>query len=164
MKTYSGKYKVKNIDKYAGDHKQVIFRSMWERHVCRWCDDNPHVLRWCSEEVVIPYICETDKRLHRYFVDFLIQFDDGKTVLVEVKPKAQTLLPKKQGKNKKRYINEALTYVKNRSKWKAATEHALDQNMVFQIWTEDTLTSMGIMPKNNPLPKMPKMKAAKRKK
>jgi len=40
---YSGKYKVKNPKKYAGDHTAVIFRSMWERHCFKWCDDNPNV-------------------------------------------------------------------------------------------------------------------------
>jgi hypothetical protein len=40
-----------------------------------------------------------------------------------------------------------MTYVKNRNKWEAAAKFAKDNNWGFQIWTEKTLTSMGIMPK-----------------
>ena len=39
-----------------------------------------------------------------------------------------------------------MTYVKNMNKWKAAEEYAKDRKWEFQIWTEKTLTEMGIMP------------------
>jgi hypothetical protein len=32
------------------------------------------------------------------------------------------------------------------NKWKAANEYAKDRGWEFQIWTEKTLTEMGIMP------------------
>jgi len=59
---YSGRYKVKNRTKYKGDVDNVIFRSMWERHCFKWCDDNPEVVKWSSEETVIPYFYEVDKK------------------------------------------------------------------------------------------------------
>ena len=40
---YSGKFKVKNIKKYKGDFDNIIYRSLWERHVFKWCDENPNV-------------------------------------------------------------------------------------------------------------------------
>ena len=42
---------------------------------------------WNSEEVVVPYKSTVDKKLHRYFVDLLIQMNDKSTYLVEIKPK-----------------------------------------------------------------------------
>jgi hypothetical protein len=149
MKTYKGKYKPVNIEKYIGNANDIVYRSGWERYVCKWCDSNSKVVAWSSETVIVPYVCGTDNRVHRYFVDFLVKFEDGKTILVEVKPKIQTIVPvNKPGKKKRVYINEATTYVKNMSKWEAATEYAKDRGFVFQIWTEDTLTQLGIMPKS----------------
>ena len=99
-----------------------------------------------SEEIVVPYLYEVDKKFHRYFVDLKIKFNTGETILVEIKPAKETELPKRPDKSK-RYINEALTYVKNMNKWEAANDYAKDRGWKFQIWTEDTLQSMGIMPK-----------------
>ena len=143
--TYKGKYKVKNISKYKGNPQNVTYRSLWERQVMRWCESNPNIIWWNSESLVIPYRCATDKKMHRYFVDFQIKFKDGKVYCIEVKPKAQTLQPKrKQGKTKKRLYEEAKTYAKNTSKWTAAKAYCEDRGMIFDIWTEDTLTGLGI--------------------
>lgn len=141
---YSGRYKVKNTKKYKGDPTKVTYRSHWEKLCFMWCESNPKVKSWSSEEVVVPYRWDVDKRMHRYFVDLKITFDNGNTILVEIKPEKETLIPKRPDKSK-RYINEAMTYVKNMNKWEAANEFAKDRGWDFQIWTEKTLTSMGIM-------------------
>jgi hypothetical protein len=146
MKTYSGRYKVKNTLKYKGDVSNVVFRSMWDRNCFAWCDDNSEIKEWSSEEIVVPYFYDVDKRYHRYFVDLKITFNNGKTILVEIKPEKEAQLPKRPDKSK-RYLNEALTYVKNQNKWKAASEFAKDQGWSFEIWTEKTLQNMGILPK-----------------
>ena len=75
-----------------------------------------------------------------------VPFDDGKTIIVEIKPDKETTPPKRPDKSK-RYINEAMTYVKNMNKWEAANSYAKDRGWEFQIWTEETLYSMGIMKK-----------------
>ena len=62
--SYSGKFKVKNLSKYKGDFDNVIYRSLWERHVFKWCDENPNVKQWSSEEIIVPYFYEADKRYH----------------------------------------------------------------------------------------------------
>lgn len=145
---YSGKYIVKHRSKYKGDADKVIYRSMWERHCFYWCDMNANIRGWSSEEVVIPYRWDVDKRMHRYFMDLKITYKDGRTILVEIKPEKETAPPKRPDKSK-RYINEAMTYVKNMNKWEAAEQYAKDRGWKFQIWTEKTLTEMGIMPKQS---------------
>lgn len=145
---YSGKYKVKNIHKYKGDPANVVYRSLWEKWCFKWCDESPEVNFWSSEEVVIPYFYEVDKKYHRYFMDLKITFASGQTYLVEIKPKKETAPPEFKGRKTKQYINEGLTYVKNMNKWAAAQKFAADNGWGFQIWTEDTLHSMGIKPKS----------------
>ena len=113
---YKGKYTPKNKSKYEGDPTNIIYRSMWERHCFRWCDENPKVKKWSSEEVVIPYLYEVDRRYHRYYMDLKIVFEN-KTVLVEIKPDKETRPPTGSRRTKK-YISEGYTYVKNMNKWK----------------------------------------------
>lgn len=148
MKSYSGKYKPKNPSKYKGDPNNVVFRSMWERHCFVWLDENSDIVSWNSEEVVIPYFYEVDKRYHRYFVDLKFTTSKGETFIVEVKPHKETEPPKRPDKSK-RYLNEAMTFVKNQNKWKAAEEYAKDHGWRFIIWTEKELTKMGILPKQS---------------
>ena len=159
---YSGRYKVKNRSKYKGDPDKVVFRSMWERHCFKWCDNNPEVKGWSSEETVIPYFYEVDKKYHRYFMDLKIIYKSGKTTLVEIKPDKETRPPTFNGRKTKRYITEGMTYVKNMNKWKAAKNFADDRNWEFQIWTEKTLQSMGIMPKQSKMKSLPRMKKIKK--
>ena len=143
MKTYKGRYKVKNPAKYDGDHTQVIYRSYWEKFAFMWCEKQSNIKSWSSEETVIPYISAVDNKYHRYFVDLKINTTDGRTILIEIKPKKQTKPPAGK-KRTKRFINESLEYVKNQCKWEAAQDYCLDRNWKFQIWTEDTLRSMGM--------------------
>lgn len=139
---YQGKYKPKHPNKYDGDPTNIIYRSSWELKFCNWCDYNPNVIQWSSEEVVIPYLCCTDNKVHRYYVDFKIQVKDKsnqiKTYLVEIKPQSQTQEPKKRKKTKK-YIQEVMLYGKNTSKWKAAQEYCKDRGWHFKIITEQEL-------------------------
>ena len=142
--SYKGKYKIKKPEKYAGDASNVIFRSLWERNAFRWCEDNPKVKLWNSEGVVVPYKCSVDKKLHRYFVDLLIEMDNKKVYLVEIKPKSQTVPPVKKSRKTKRYINEAMTFSRNQDKWNAADKFAKHNGWEFQVWTEETLRNLGI--------------------
>jgi len=141
---YKGKFTPKNPQKYVGDAKGIVYRSLWERNTFRWIDANANIVAWNSEEVVVPYICGTDNKVHRYFMDLWFKTSDGKTYIVEIKPKRQTQPPKEPKRKTRRYIKESLTYIKNQSKWEAASEFAADRGWHFQVWTEDTLKSMGI--------------------
>lgn len=142
--SYSGRYTIKRPEKYAGDARKVVYRSLWERQAFKWCENNPKVKMWNSEEVVVPYKCTVDKKLHRYFVDLLIQMEDKKTYLIEIKPKNQTIPPKKRSRKTKKYINEMITYSKNQDKWEAASQFAEYKGWKFQVWTEETLKNLGI--------------------
>jgi hypothetical protein len=142
--SYSGKYKIKKPEKYAGNPNSVVYRSLWERQAFKWCENNPKVKLWNSEEIVVPYKSTVDKKLHRYFVDLLIQLDNKETYLIEIKPKNQTVPPKKRSRKTKKYINEVVTYAKNQDKWEAATQFAEHKGWKFQVWTEETLKNLGI--------------------
>ena len=127
-------------EKYTGDPTNIIMRSSWETKFAIWCDTNPAILKWNSEETIVPYVCPTDNRWHRYFIDFRIQLRDKsgtlKTYLVEIKPDKQTRPPEVPSRKTKRFLIEAATYMKNEAKWKAATQFAKDRGWEFIILTE----------------------------
>jgi hypothetical protein len=133
-----------NKQKYDGDYNAVSYRSLWERQVFRWCDENENVVKWSSEETIVSYRCKTDNKIHRYFVDLKIGFKNGQTYLIEIKPKKQTEVPKIRARKTKAYITEVLTYAKNQSKWAAANEYCADRGWIFEVWTEDTIKALGI--------------------
>ena len=141
---YSGRYRVKNTSKYKGDVQNVIYRSLWEKHSFKWCDDNNKVKSWSSEEVVIPYMSPWDNRIHRYFPDFYMKVKQAngsvKKFIIEVKPKHQCKPPPKNPKRKtKQWFNSVRTWTINEAKWKSANEFCLDNGMEFKILTEDHL-------------------------
>lgn len=150
---YSGKYKVKNPEKYHGDSTNVVYRSHWEKNCMMYFDESSEVKTWSSEEVVIPYFYEVDKRWHRYYMDFKVTWNSGKTTIIEVKPQKETQ-PPKGPKRTKRYITEGMTFVKNMNKWEAADAFAKDRQWSFEIWTEVELRLMGILKEYKPLKKM----------
>jgi hypothetical protein len=107
---YKGTFRPRNPQKYKGDHTNIIYRSSWELKLMMWLDTHPDVLEWSSEEIIIPYRSPIDGKVHRYFPDFYVRKKnkDGKieTILVEVKPYAQTQEPKKQKKVSKKLLKK----------------------------------------------------------
>jgi hypothetical protein len=143
MKTYKGFYKPKNPNKYNGDPTNIVYRSFWEFKFMSYLDDHKDVLSWSSEEIIIPYRSPIDGKIHRYFPDFkIIKLNkDGKkeTVIVEIKPLAQTKPPQRQNKVTRRYLTEVKTWGINEAKWKAATNYCKDRGWTFHIFTEKEL-------------------------
>ncbi len=94
---YSGVYKPTNPQKYKGNPTRIIYRSLWERKFMYFCDHNESIVEWGSEEVIIPYRCPTDGRVHRYYPDFYMKVVSKSGMyskyLIEVKPKKQTKPP-----------------------------------------------------------------------
>lgn len=142
---YKGIFRPKNPQKYKGNANNIVYRSRWELLLMSRLDEHPDVLQWSSEEVVVPYRSPMDGRIHRYFPDFLVKkrnHSNGlvETVMIEVKPKAQTKPPEvKTGKPTKRYLNEVYTWGVNSAKWKAAENYCKDRGWKFQIMHEDHL-------------------------
>jgi hypothetical protein len=108
-----------------------------------WLDLNSEVISWASEELIIPYISPVDGRRHRYFPDFLVKVrtkdNKLKTMIIEVKPKKQSVEPERKKRVTKQYIQEVSTWGVNQAKWKAAEEFALDRGWQFMVITEDHL-------------------------
>lgn len=107
----------------------------------RWCDLNPSVIRWNSEGITVPYWSEADQKNRRYFVDFVIQLKsvDGeiKSILIEIKPDAETKPPSKRGRKKEStFLKECYTYQVNQDKWRHAQEWAKKNGMEFRVLTE----------------------------
>lgn len=139
-KFLKGKYKPKNPEKYIGDINNIVYRSSWELSLVKWCDYNPAVKRYNMEGIVIPYVSAVDNKVHRYYVDFAVEYEDSKgklqKALIEVKPYAQTQPPKTPKRKTKYYLNEVLTYHVNMSKWKQAVEFCRKNHMDFIVMTE----------------------------
>lgn len=137
---YKSVYNPKNPKKYAGDASKIVCRSLWERNVCKFCDETPNIIKWSSEEISIPYVSPLDKKVHNYYPDFLIQFKNSAGLqnwMVEVKPKKQTFL--KENASKK----EKAIWIINTAKWQAAKKYCEIHNIVFKIVTEKDLFNNG---------------------
>ena len=141
--SYKGKYKPTYPEKYLGDPTNIIYRSLWERKFCKYCDLNDSIIKWASEEITIPYRSPIDNRIHRYFPDFYIKYRDSngaiKNSLIEIKPLKQTIPPVKPNRQTKKYLYEAYEYAKNQAKWKVAREFCEDRQWEFKVLTENEL-------------------------
>lgn len=148
---YSGNFTPRFPEKYVGDLNRIVFKSLWEYNLMDWLDKNEFVLTWESWDNesgsnCIPYVCRSDNRSHRYYPDFKITFADGKTIIVEIKPKSQTIPPKlRKGQRQDKYIRECAVFAKNISKWEAGVIFCKKRGWDFQVWTEITLKNIGAM-------------------
>jgi hypothetical protein len=139
-KYLQGFFKPKFPAKYKGNPTTIVFRSSWEFKLMSHFDLHQDVVWWSSEERIIPYRSPVDNRMHRYFPDFLINTKNkqgiAETLMIEVKPAAQTIEPKKQTAISKKYLKEVFTYGVNISKWSAAEEYCKDRGWRFMLMTE----------------------------
>lgn len=138
-----GRYTPKNPKKYRGDLNDITYRSSWELSFCQFLDNNPNIINWSCEEIAIPYVKPTDKKVHRYFPDFWIKYKNrhGEIVqeIIEIKPSTQTKQPRRVGKNRKTQIHENVTYAINVAKWAAASEFCNNHGIKFRLMTEREL-------------------------
>jgi hypothetical protein len=141
--SYKGKYKPSYPEKYSGDPTNIIYRSLWELKFLKYCDLNQNILEYSSEEIMIPYLDKSTSKVRRYFPDAYIKVKqpDGtiKKYLIEIKPAKQTVPPQRPKRQTKKYIAEAMEFVKNQCKWEAAKEWCLDRGYEFKILTESEL-------------------------
>tara|TARA_B100001250_G_scaffold214580_1_gene184103 strand:+ start:1642 stop:2085 length:444 start_codon:yes stop_codon:yes gene_type:complete len=137
----SGKYYPRYPRKYRGDPTNIVYRSLWERKFMNYCDITESVNEWASEEFWIPYKSPLDNKVHRYFPDFFLKYNDtnGKrrSMVVEVKPDKETKMPITNPKRRtKSWAYSVRTWAINQAKWKAAREYCKDRGYEFKIMTE----------------------------
>lgn len=143
---YKGPFTPKNPQKYIGDPTKITYRSLLERSCMVKFDTQPNIVRWASEEVVIKYVSPIDNRVHRYFVDFYVEYYDanGNLIkeLIEVKPYSQIKEPVKRKRQRhETYAIAVATYQINRAKWAAAQKFCEGTDVTFKLLTEKQIRS-----------------------
>lgn len=141
--SYKGYFKPKNPSKYLGNTTNIVYRSLWELKFMSYLDSHPNVINWASEEFSIPYISPIDNKIHKYYPDFWLKKKNSngilETVVVEIKPAAQSREPSVQKTRSRKYIKEVVTWGVNSAKWKAAKTFCEDRKWKFMILTEHDL-------------------------
>jgi hypothetical protein len=112
---------LKHPEKYTGT-RPLTLRSGWEiSFVFKWLDVNQSIISWKSESTIIRYFSPVDNKTHRYFMDFTFTAKtpsgETKEVWVEVKPFAQTQMPKAPKRKTASYMYQLRTYMVNQAKW-----------------------------------------------
>lgn len=137
----SGKFTPKHAEKYVGK-KSPTYRSSWEFHFMKFCDENPAIQAWASEAVKIPYRNPLTGRHTIYVPDFFIQYKTkkGKNMveLIEVKPNNQTTM-ESAGKSRHNQAHVAL----NMAKWEAARAYCKSKGLTFRVVTEKDMFHNG---------------------
>lgn len=136
-----GKFNLKNPEKYIGK-KTPTFRSGWEFHFMKFCDEHYSINQWASEAVKIPYRNPLTGKQTIYVPDFFIAYADKtgqqRVELIEVKPSNQTL-KEKLGRSKHNQAH----WVINQAKWEAARAWCKQQGITFRIVTEQDIFHTG---------------------
>lgn len=136
-----GRFMPKFPEKYVGDVNNIEFRSKWELSFMNFCDSNIMIKKWGSEEIRIPYVKPTTGKVHNYFPDFFIVYQNaaGQMVkeIVEIKPLKEARLTKKSSNYDK------VAYAINMAKWEAAQQFCEKHGMKFRVLTEKSLFKTG---------------------
>lgn len=137
---HNGKYEVKNKQKCINPTNPT-YRSRWELHFMKICDNSPKIVRWGSEIFAIEYLKPTDKKIHKYYPDFYIEFIDNNRILkkhlIEIKPLKETTQSK--SRSLKTRLDEQVTYSINIAKWSSAVRFCKKRGIEFKLITEREL-------------------------
>ena len=132
-----GRFLPKHPEKYIGDTSKIFGRSSWEFKFFTWLDSTPSVLKWSSEEFSIPYLSPIDNKVHKYFPDAFVIYRNARgdiiKEIVEIKPYAQTIMPKNPTDEQRKVV------LINEAKWRAASAFASSNGMTFRILTERSI-------------------------
>lgn len=107
-------------------NKEVWYRSSWELAFMKYLDNNLDVKRCEYENVRIPYY-DTAEKKRNYIPDVLIEYNDGRKVLCEIKPFAR----KNSETNKRKFF--------------AARKFCKQRDIKFKVITEKYLKHVGAM-------------------
>lgn len=97
----------------------------------QYCEAQSLITLWGYECIEIPYLYSIDKKIHRYYPDFYLEFKDGRKFIIEIKPENQAI-----GKGS---IYNKLSFIKNRDKWKACKSFCEAKGFEFKVVTEKDL-------------------------
>ena len=104
------------------------YRSGWELEYMKFLDSNVQVVSYSYEKVIVPYISNIRSgRIRRYFPDFLIEYSDGRKVLVEIKPSNR--------------LNKPI----NVKKLLAAKQWCKEHDVTLEVITEVELRGLGLL-------------------
>lgn len=106
---------------YANSKKSsqnLYYRSMFELNTIIHLEENTSVVSYTFEPYRIEYLYEGHTR--HYIVDCLVEYNDGRKVIIEIKP------------------NCYLRHPKNQTKFLAAAKFAQENGFTFEVWTEKT--------------------------
>lgn len=104
------------------------FRSGWEKAYMRHLDADPTVESWSYEQTIIEYVSNIrTKKIRRYYPDFFVRYSDGRSEIVELKPKRK------------------LEQIAVKKKTRAAILWCAANMMTFRILTEVELKAMGLL-------------------
>lgn len=117
-------------------NKPIIYRSSWEKRFIVWCESCSNVKHWGSECTCINYYNPVDQKTHRYFPDFVVEMQDGKILIVEIKPSNQTQAPDSENTWASR------TYAINSAKWATIKDLCEQRGYKFCILTEKTINRL----------------------
>lgn len=108
-----------------------------------YLDKNPNVIQWASEEFFVPYKSPIDGKIHRYFPDFWVKKKNQQgieeVIVIEVKPKTQTIPPTPKKQITKAYLMEVQTWGINQAKWESANKYCIARGWKFMLATEKEL-------------------------
>lgn len=123
---------------------KLNYKSSLELKCLRYCDMNKFVKNYALEPFAIKYLKPTTGKLHRYFIDFFIEFQNAQKFLVEIKSYSETIEPKKPSKQTQKAIlnyQKALeTFAINSAKWTACRQFCSEKGLKFIILTERELS------------------------
>jgi hypothetical protein len=112
---------IKPIDETMNSGSEPFYRSSWELKMYQYVDTNPEIKSWSTEYVAIPYYDPVQNKNRRYYPDIFVQFQDGRKLIIEIKPRSQ-------------YNN-----LTNQAKWEAAKLYAKSINAEFIVMNEKDL-------------------------
>jgi hypothetical protein len=114
-----------HVSPKAGECK---YRSGWELLFMQHLDADPNVRFYLYEGVIVTYVSNVrSKRLRKYWPDFLVQYEDGSNVLIEVKPLKR------------------VTQDRVQKKLAAATVWCAEHNASLRVVTEVDLKALGLL-------------------
>ena len=115
---------------------RIIYRSSYEKDFIYWLEHSQNVHRWGSECLGIKYINVLDQKEHTYYPDYVVEMVNGDLIIIEIKPKNQTIKPK----NLNCYAGHE--WIRNMCKWKATKQYCESRGLQFKILTEETISRL----------------------